>query len=262
MTNPSFGAAVSDCRDIGSIAKVVKRQGFWRLSKFFQKFRAHLGAQQKSRQFKALAPLRVDLRPPPSHARTMERRLYLFRHGETAWNLQRRLQGTNDIPLNETGRQQADALLPFFQKTPVQAWFSSPLQRAQETMLRACQPPADAVKLIPELGEVHLGVLEGLHEAEMDARFPEDQIQRWRGFHDLDFAFDGAESANASNARFDRALEEILSHDFEAAAVCSHGFLLKRYLHKTKPRPAGFRVPNAVIFTLVWNSETGMFYEL
>lgn len=192
----------------------------------------------------------------------MERRLYLFRHGETAWNLQRRLQGTNDIPLNETGRQQADALRPFFRENPVQAWFSSPLVRAQETLRRACQPPVEGVTLVPELGEVHLGVLEGLLESEMDARFPDEDIQRWRGFHDLDFAFDGAESANVSNARFDRALETILAHEFEAAAICSHGFLLKRYLHRTKPRPAGFRVPNAVVFTLIWDSETGIFREL
>lgn len=191
----------------------------------------------------------------------MERRLYLFRHGETDWNRQRRLQGTNDIPLNETGQRQAEALRPFFEKHPVQAWFSSPLERARETMLRACRPPEGALRLVPDLGEVRLGVLEGLLESEMDARFPPDQIARWRGLDDLDFAFEGAESANVSNARVSRALETILAYDFEAAAICSHGFLLKRYLHQTKPRPAGFRVPNAVVFTVIWNSETGVFYE-
>lgn len=191
----------------------------------------------------------------------MDRKLYLFRHGETDWNRERRLQGTNDIPLNQTGREQADALRAFFAKHPVQAWFTSPLQRARETLERACQPPPGRVRVLPELVEVRLGVLEGLLESEMNERFPAEQIQRWRGNQDPDFAFDGAESAHVSNARFDRALEAILAEEFEAAAVCSHGFLLKRYLIGTRPRPEGFRVPNAEIFTLVWNPETGLFYE-
>lgn len=191
----------------------------------------------------------------------MTRRLFIFRHGETDWNRLRRLQGTNDIPLNETGHAQAVSLRPFFERNPVQAWFTSPLERARRTLEVACAPPPGTPVVLPELAEVRLGVLEGLHESEMDARFPPEDIQRWRGFADPDFAFTGAESFRQSNARFDQALERILGFDFDQAAVCTHGFLFRRYLISLSPRSSDFRVPNARVFVLKWTESTGLWTE-
>lgn len=58
--------------------------------------------------------------------------VYFVRHGQTQWNVEKRLQGRTDIPLNEAGRLQIRAYqLP----TPLQSipWFNSPLLRAQQT---------------------------------------------------------------------------------------------------------------------------------
>ena len=59
--------------------------------------------------------------------------IYLIRHGETDWNLQLRLQGREDIPLNETGVDQAKRTGFVFQDIPIDAIVTSPLQRARIT---------------------------------------------------------------------------------------------------------------------------------
>lgn len=105
--------------------------------------------------------------------------LYLIRHGETDWNRAQRYQGQADIPLNETGRQQAArngkalrALLP----TIAEADFvSSPLSRANETMeiLRsALGLSSTGFRLDPELMELHYGHWEGQLATELPKTDP------------------------------------------------------------------------------------------
>jgi broad specificity phosphatase PhoE len=65
-------------------------------------------------------------------------KIYFIRHGETDWNLEGRLQGQKDIPLNDVGRVQAEeaarkleALVPHFEDL---AYVASPMTRTRETM--------------------------------------------------------------------------------------------------------------------------------
>lgn len=60
-------------------------------------------------------------------------KLYLTRHGQTDWNLEMRAQGHEDIPLNDTGREQAKELREKIKDLKFDAIYSSPLQRAAET---------------------------------------------------------------------------------------------------------------------------------
>ena len=60
-------------------------------------------------------------------------KLYIIRHGQTDWNVQGRLQGRQDIPLNAAGRSQAQMLAKGMEKRPVTAIYSSPQLRAMET---------------------------------------------------------------------------------------------------------------------------------
>ena len=60
-------------------------------------------------------------------------RLILVRHGATDWNQQRRIQGLSNLGLNETGRGQAEALAQSLKDVKVDAIYTSPLRRAQET---------------------------------------------------------------------------------------------------------------------------------
>ncbi|WP_404405796.1 histidine phosphatase family protein [Pelagibacterium halotolerans] len=101
---------------------------------------------------------------------------YFARHGQTDWNKERRYQGSRDIPLNATGRKQADAngvLLRFLLEEagtdPASLnWYASPLGRARETMERmraAFDVRLPEVHYDQRLVEISFGNLEGrLHD--------------------------------------------------------------------------------------------------
>lgn len=96
-------------------------------------------------------------------------RLLLIRHGQTSWNLHRRVLGRTDIPLDETGRKQAIELAGVV--GPVDALYASPLSRARTTAELAF--PGRAMELVEDLTEMHQGELEGLEAHELGGRYAE-----------------------------------------------------------------------------------------
>ncbi|HHG91038.1 MAG TPA: histidine phosphatase family protein, partial [Devosia sp.] len=104
--------------------------------------------------------------------------LFFARHGETDWNRERRYQGQRDIPLNPTGRGQADAIGPLLvdllaanDLNPAEIdWFASPLSRARETMERmrdAFNTPLPEIVYDDRLQEISFGVMEGKLHSEL-----------------------------------------------------------------------------------------------
>ncbi len=104
--------------------------------------------------------------------------LFFARHGETDWNRERRYQGQRDIPLNQTGRGQADAIGPLLvdllaanNLDPAGVdWFASPLSRARETMERmrsAFDIRLPEVTYDDRLQEISFGVMEGKLHSEL-----------------------------------------------------------------------------------------------
>jgi uncharacterized phosphatase len=99
--------------------------------------------------------------------------LYLVRHGETDWNAERRIQGTTDIPLNETGRAQATATGKLLARRQWDAIFTSPLVRAFETaILIANSVGVGELTTIDQIVERNYGEAEGLNWEEVDRQFP------------------------------------------------------------------------------------------
>lgn len=99
----------------------------------------------------------------------ISRSFYFVRHGETDWNREGVLQGFSDIPLNETGRDQARAASSLIAALPVSRLVASPLQRASETasiINQALQKPIDHCA---DLRERHFGVFEGKSVREIEA---------------------------------------------------------------------------------------------
>ncbi len=101
---------------------------------------------------------------------------YYFRHGETAWNKERRVQGQIDVPLNETGHMQAQAkgkLLAEVIGDPSDYRFvCSPLERTRQTMghvLNALGLPEDHTDTDDRLKELSYGVWEGKYWPELNA---------------------------------------------------------------------------------------------
>lgn len=100
-------------------------------------------------------------------------KIYLMRHGETEWNKLTKLQGHEDIELNETGRKQATVVACYYDSINVDVIYTSPLKRAKETggIIGRLQ----GVKHIFEendLIERDYGVLSGLTLKERKERYP------------------------------------------------------------------------------------------
>ncbi len=109
-------------------------------------------------------------------------RLLLVRHGETDWNRQGRFQGGIDVPLNETGRQQAQQVAKFLKTVPIDFAVSSPLSRPRETAeLILRHHPGVSLELIDGFREISHGAWEGKLEAEIEQLYP-GELQRWREY--------------------------------------------------------------------------------
>ena len=103
--------------------------------------------------------------------------MYLIRHGETDWNKEKRIQGRLDIPLNERGREQAEALAARLASLPLERIYTSDLGRAQETtaiIIARQQTKQIPIVSTPALREGGYGLWEGLTREEVIAGFAED----------------------------------------------------------------------------------------
>ena len=122
--------------------------------------------------------------------------IYVIRHGETDWNKNQRFQGQTDVKLNETGREQALALRPVINSLQVESVYSSPLSRAFETAQLATQDLKLSIHQDDRLREVNIGEAEGLTHAEINEKFGEEILLKWRSYDErlLDFRFPQGES--------------------------------------------------------------------
>ena len=99
-------------------------------------------------------------------------KLVLWRHGQTAWNAQRRFQGHSDVPLDATGREQASDAARYLAAMGPAAIFSSDLARAAETASYLGGLTGLPVQLDEDLRERRGGSWEGLTDAEIRHQYP------------------------------------------------------------------------------------------
>jgi len=151
--------------------------------------------------------------------------LYLVRHGETDWNRQRRVQGRSDIPLNETGREQARLTGTLLTRRPVTRVYASPLSRARETAeIIAGRLGVGGPDLRDAFVERDYGEAEGLTFHEIEKRYP-----RTGGVP-------GRETREQVAARVVPALQALAAeHPGEAIVVVSHGGAIRAALMSAEP---------------------------
>ena len=118
--------------------------------------------------------------------------LYFARHGETSWNRVRRWQSRTDIPLNQTGRQQARALSELIRRRGIvfKRVVCSPLRRARETAEILMDGSDPALEIDSRLVELDLGEFEGRLESELGKEFGE-RYDEWKSRMYLDPAPSG-----------------------------------------------------------------------
>lgn len=150
--------------------------------------------------------------------------LYIIRHGETDFNRDGRFQGQTDVPMNQLGRRQSEAVAARLAAVPLDVVYSSDLARAQECARIIAGPRT--VVLDPRLREAHVGRVAGLTQAQIAVREPDYAAAFAR---DPDATpFPGGESALDVCRRAMEAFRTIVERYPDGrVAVVTHGALIK-----------------------------------
>lgn len=182
------------------------------------------------------------------------KRLILVRHGETTWNLERKLQGVTDVPLTAEGRTQALRLARHLADEHFDAIYSSDLQRAWITaqLITAEHEPL-RINNEPRLREPSKGVWEGKTWREIVAHYP-DQVSDYLA--DREHAPPGAEVLSAIVARVAALLDDLAqAHpNQETVLLVAHGqtlrILICVVLDITPDRFMNFQMDNTAVSEL------------
>jgi probable phosphoglycerate mutase len=187
-------------------------------------------------------------------------RILAIRHGETAWNVETRLQGHLDIPLNDTGLLQADQLARALTgRETVDAIYASDLSRAHTTAQALALAMGHSVRTHVGLRERHFGVFQGRTFAEVESEWPEHAVQ-WRK-RTPDWAPPGGgESLLRLHARIVDTVNELAAqHTGQQLVLVAHGGVLD-VLYRAATRldlqaPRTWSLTNTAVNRLLWTPE-------
>ncbi|MEQ8673663.1 MAG: histidine phosphatase family protein [Aggregatilineales bacterium] len=146
--------------------------------------------------------------------------LWLIRHGETAWNVEKRFQGGMDQPLNTVGEAQAQKLVPRLQAEHFDAIYASDLTRVLQTAHHAGYP-IERLQKDARMREISFGIFEGLTWEEILVEHPELSAEwvkdRSRNQH-------GGDSLDMVAERVSAFLAYVLeTHPKERVLIFAHG---------------------------------------
>lgn len=189
-------------------------------------------------------------------------RILAIRHGETAWNVDTRIQGQLDIGLNDIGRWQAERVGQALRDEDLAAIYSSDLMRAFETAQAIARHHAQSRQLsvVGHVGlrERHFGHLQGQTWAEIETGWPED-AKLWRG-RDPHWSPLGGESLTALRARISASVNALASqHLGEQIVLVAHGgvmdALYRLATNQAIEAPRSWHLGNAAINRLLWTPQ-------
>ena len=180
------------------------------------------------------------------------------RHGETAWNVDTRIQGHIDIPLNDTGLWQAAQLGEALSGETIDAIYTSDLLRAHATAQAVARTTGAPLVAEPGLRERSFGHFQGRTFAEIEAELPEDAL-RWRK-RDPHYAPQGGESLVTLRERIERTVTALVQrHAGEQIVLVAHGGVLD-VLYRLATRqelqaPRTWQLTNTAINRLLWTPD-------
>jgi probable phosphoglycerate mutase len=191
-------------------------------------------------------------------------RFCLVRHGETNWNVERRLQGHTDVDLNERGITQAAQMAKAIKAINLQfdVLYTSDLQRAAKTA-NAIEKLFNTKAIVDSsLRERHLGILQGITTKEA----PQFDAELWKSHisRDIHEELRGGESIAQLAQRVQKALEKIrLQHLGQTILVVSHGgtldMMYRLASNQALDAERAISVPNA---SLNWISHDGSSWKV
>lgn len=185
-------------------------------------------------------------------------RIIAIRHGETAWNVDTRLQGHLDIALNTKGLWQAGQAARALADEPIAAIYASDLLRAWHTASAIAQSTGAPQVASQNLRERCFGCFEGKTYAEIEAQWPED-AQRWRK-REPDWAPLGGESLLTLRERIAATVDAFAAqHVGGQIVLVAHGgvmdVLYRLATGQELQAPRTWQLGNAAINRLLWTPE-------
>jgi broad specificity phosphatase PhoE len=180
--------------------------------------------------------------------------VYLARHGETDWNAAGRWQGNTDIPLNDTGREQARALAGTLRSRGLGGVVASDLSRAQETgRIVATALGIEVAYVDARLRERRFGIFEGLTREECETQHAE----AWRAWLDHRQTPEGGETQDSLAERMVAAVQrvaETVARDDAPALVVTHGGSLRALVAATTGHMPSM-VKNGEVWMVGWDGR-------
>lgn len=178
------------------------------------------------------------------------RELIFVRHGQTEWNVARRLQGRGDSPLTDLGRRQVHAHLSWLRALRPDLILASPLGRTQATAAILADALGLEVELDSRLEERCMGQFEGWTLDEVSAAAPAEAERR--SADPWSYRAPCGENYVDMLARVAPLLDELLQRPASRIVVVSHGTLVRvllgRLLRLGRERMLSLRQPNAVAY--------------
>jgi probable phosphoglycerate mutase len=186
-------------------------------------------------------------------------RILAIRHGETAWNVDTRIQGHIDIPLNDTGRWQAQRLArALAARDDIHAIYTSDLARAHHTAQAIAMATGAPLATHAGLRERCFGRFEGKTYAEIEQTWPEES-ERWRK-RDPHWAPEGGESLLQMRERITHILHELAArHAGEQIVLVAHGGVMDQLYRVATGQdlqaPRTWQLSNTAVNRLLWTPE-------
>ena len=187
-------------------------------------------------------------------------RILAIRHGETAWNVDTRLQGHLDIPLNETGLLQADRLARALSgRETVDAIYASDLSRAHTTAHVMAQVMGQTVRTHIGLRERHFGAFQGRTFAEVETEWPAHAVQWRKRLPDWTPPGGGESLVHLHQRIVDTVNELAAQHTGQQIVLVAHGGVLD-ILYRAATRldlqaPRTWSLTNTAVNRLLWTPE-------
>ena len=186
-------------------------------------------------------------------------RLYLVRHGQTDWNVQKRAQGHTDRPLDSIGQEQAQRVGKAFLDLPVERVLTSDLKRAQQTAEEIARHTRLQLEILPELRERGFGEWEGQNFAEIAIRFGFEAD--FKGVTRNEVTPPGGESFMEVWSRLESVVQDVRNRN-ENTAIVAHGgtcsLLMAMFLNGDVSLSNAFRFSNASINELEPRPDGGL----
>lgn len=186
--------------------------------------------------------------------------IYVFRHGETDWNAERRFQGHTDIPLNQKGEEQAKNLQKIMAQFRPELILSSDLTRALQTAQIASHNMDIPIIKSDKLREALLGEAEGRKLDDILTAYGPSSWDRWVSAkeEDMDFGYPKGETKRQFLQRALGYLNNFFEEtpDFKRVAISTHGGILRRLVHYCQGAPLDpIPIPNCATYEVKYLIE-------